>query len=566
MTNIAAYYARVSSERQEKNNTILSQISELEKRIREDKYEIIDEFKFIDNGYTGSNLVRPALEKLRDKVSEGQIDKIYIHSPDRLSRKYAYQMILLEEFKKYGAEIIFLNYQSSDTPESNLLLHVQAVIAEYEREKIMERNRRGKIHAAKMEKISVLSKAPYGYRYIDKHRGNGQAFYEVHAQQAEVIQKIFYWVGYERVSLLEVCRRLGKMEILSPSGRPSWNRNVVWAMLKNPAYKGKAAFGKTRNVPKLPRLRPYKGSIEQPKQNYHSKKIEKESWIYISVPMIIDEVLFDSVQEQLEENRKIAARIGKKGATYLLQGLVVCKRCGYAYCGKTVKSHYISKHNIKKVYISKFYACTDSCHRGRNKTCNSKQIGGDTLEIAVWEEVKNLLENPDRILNEYQRRISELGKSPLDKNRDYLEKEGNKLKRGISRLIDSYSQEYIDNDEFEPRIKEMKKRLKIIEDKNKEMKDQKNLEIELSSVISNLEDFSSCIEQGLENLEWHAKRDIIRTLVKRIEIDQEDVNVVFRIHDLPPKPTPAESMGEKDHKILQHCSGRQSVDGGHGRR
>ncbi len=108
---IVALYARVSSEKQAQENTIASQIAALEERIIADEYTLLDEFKFIDNGYSGSNLMRPALEKLRDRVADREIDKIYVHSPDRLSRKYAYQMILLEEFHKGGAEIIFLIVQ-----------------------------------------------------------------------------------------------------------------------------------------------------------------------------------------------------------------------------------------------------------------------------------------------------------------------------------------------------------------------------------------------------------------------------------------------------------------------
>ena len=107
---VASLYARVSSEKQAQENTILSQVEALETRINADGYKLIDEYKFIDNGYSGSNLARPALEQLRDKVSEGKVDKIYIHSPDRLSRKYAYQMLLLEEFQKANVEIIFLNF------------------------------------------------------------------------------------------------------------------------------------------------------------------------------------------------------------------------------------------------------------------------------------------------------------------------------------------------------------------------------------------------------------------------------------------------------------------------
>ncbi|WCR59880.1 MAG: Transposon Tn3 resolvase [Wolbachia endosymbiont of Ctenocephalides felis wCfeF] len=133
-------YARVSSGKQAQENTIASQVAALEKQISTDGYKLLSEYKFIDNGYSGSNLVRPDLEKLRDKVTEGKIDRIYIHSPDRLSRKYAYQMVLLEEFEKAGAETVFLNYEINDNPESQLLLQMQGMIAEYERAKIMERS------------------------------------------------------------------------------------------------------------------------------------------------------------------------------------------------------------------------------------------------------------------------------------------------------------------------------------------------------------------------------------------------------------------------------------------
>ncbi len=149
MTAIVAFYARVSSKKQAQTDTIASQIAALENRIHREGYTLTDAFRFIDNGYSGSNLNRPALEQLRDKVAGGEVDKIYIHSPDRLSRRYAYQILLLEEFQKGGAEIIFLNCQTNDSPEAHLLLQMQGMIAEYERAKIMERHRRGKIHAAR---------------------------------------------------------------------------------------------------------------------------------------------------------------------------------------------------------------------------------------------------------------------------------------------------------------------------------------------------------------------------------------------------------------------------------
>jgi site-specific DNA recombinase len=552
MTTVALY-ARVSSEKQAQENTIASQIAALEDRISADGYALIDGFKFIDNGYSGSNLSRPALEKLRDKVVEGEIDKVYIHSPDRLSRKYAYQMILLEEFHKGGAEIIFLNHQANDSPESHLLLQMQGMIAEYERAKIMERNRRGKVHAAKSGSVNVLSGAPYGYRYIDKHAGGGQALYEIHEGEAEIVRKIFSWVSHDRLSIGEVYRRLKKMNISSPKGKPYWDRSVIWVVLKNPAYKGQAAFGKTKMGTILPRIRPKKHSCEKPRWNYSTYKVEKENWIYIPVPAIVDESVFDMVQEQLGENRKLA-RTRRRGAAYLLQGLILCQRCQYAYYGKPVRNK-----RGEKIDSYAYYRCigSDAYRFGGNRICDNKQIRVDALEIAVWEEVKNLLKNPNRIFKEYQRRITDLEKSPLDQTRDSLDKQESKLKRGISRLIDSYTQEHIEKEEFEPRIKALKQRLKIIEEQRQNIMDQQNLKNELKLIVTNLEYFSSNIESKLEEVDWHTKRDIIRTLVKRVEVDCEDVNVVFRVRGLPGS-NGCQSGGSQE--SLQYCCGGNVSD------
>jgi site-specific DNA recombinase len=543
-----AFYARVSSEKQAQENTVASQITALENRISEDGNKILDEFKFIDNGYSGSNLVRPALEKLRDKVAGGEIDKIYIHSPDRLSRKYAYQMILLEEFQKSGAEIIFLNYQTDDSPESHLLLQMQGMIAEYERAKIIERHRRGKLHAAKRGSVNALSGSPYGYRYVDKYTGSGQALYEIVEEEAEAVRKIFSWIGQDRLTIRAVSQKLSKEHLKTRTGKTQWNRSVILGMLKNPAYKGQAAFGKTKVGKRLPRIRPYKNSHEQSRCNYSIYSVEKENWISIPVPAIIEESLFEVVQEQLAENRKMA-RASQRGAVHLLQGLIECQRCHYAFYGKPVRNK-----RGEKIDSYAYYRCigTDAYRFGGNKICDNKQIRTDTLEIAVWEEVKFLLKNPKRISDEYQRRILELEKSPLDKTSDSIEKQENKLQRGISRLIDSYAQEDIEKEEFEPRIKAMKKHLKLIQEQKKKIKDQKKIKNELTLIITNLERFSSSIESKLEDLDWPVKRDIIRTLVKRIEINFEDVNVVFRVQELSGPIGQDERGGQES---LQHCCG-----------
>src|SRR3954469_13813713 len=247
------FYARVSGERQAKEDTIASQIEAVMKRVADDALECDPELRFVDDGVSGSILVRPGLERLRDQAAAGAIDRLYILDPDRLSRKYAYQVLLLEELDHCGVEVVLLLNPPDQGPEQTLLLQVQGMIAEYERANIMERCRRGKQHAARRGSVNVLGGAPYGYRYVGKHEGDGEARYQVVAEEARVVRKIFEWVGQERCSIGEVCRRLRREGIASRTGKLAWDRSVVWATLKNPAYRGTAAFGKTRSGELKPR-------------------------------------------------------------------------------------------------------------------------------------------------------------------------------------------------------------------------------------------------------------------------------------------------------------------------
>src|SRR5262249_5192996 len=164
----AAIYARVSSDKQKEENTIASQTAALKEFARTEAYDVPREWIFEDEGFSGASLVRPGLERLRDLAAEGQLEAVLVYAPDRLSRKYAYQILLMEEFARNGVETVFVNAPKSATPEDQLLLQFQGMIAEYERAQILERSRRGKRHRARQGQISVLSGAPYGYRYVRK--------------------------------------------------------------------------------------------------------------------------------------------------------------------------------------------------------------------------------------------------------------------------------------------------------------------------------------------------------------------------------------------------------------
>jgi site-specific DNA recombinase len=247
MSTQVALYARVSSDQQNEARTIESQLADLRTRLAAEGITLPAELEFVDNGYSGATLIRPALERLRDVAAAGGIDRLYVHCPDRLARNYAHQVLLLEEFIRAGVEVIFLNREVGQTPEDQLLLQVQGMIAEYERAKILERSRRGKRHGAQVGKVSVLGGAPYGYRYVTKQEGAGEASFEIVWEEARVVRQVVEWVGRDRCSIGEVRRRLEAARERTRTGKTAWDRATIGGMLKNPAYKGEAALRQNRD-------------------------------------------------------------------------------------------------------------------------------------------------------------------------------------------------------------------------------------------------------------------------------------------------------------------------------
>jgi site-specific DNA recombinase len=525
-----ALYARVSSEQQAQAGTIDSQVAAVLQRAREGGADVEPEMRFIDEGHSGATLVRPALERLRDSAAAGAIDRLYVLCPDRLACSYAYQVLLVDELQRCGVEVAFVNRELGKTPEDHLLLQVQGMVAEYERAKIIERSRRGKLHAARRGSVNVLGGAPYGYRYVPGVEAAGAAQYNVYLEEAAVVRQIFGWVGAERLSIAQVCKRLKDAGIPSPRGKDYWDRSTVWGILKNPAYKGQAAFGKTHTGPMRPRLRGGRRRPEQPRNGQSCFDTPAEQWISIPVPALVGEELFDAVARQLEENRR-RSRQGRRGARYLLQGLLVCKCCGYAYYGKQLS---LSAGKGRRREYG-YYRCvgTDAYRFGGHRVCVNRQVRQDLLDRAVWDDVRSLLAEPGRVERELHRRLDPDGDDTRPQQGKTLAAQIDKLRRGIARLIDAYGEGLVDKLEFEPRIKSAKERLSQLQGQLQSHVDEQAGAVELRLVIDNLEAFSRHVTAGLDQADWATRRDVIRTLVKRVEIDQEQVKVVYRV-DLSP--------------------------------
>lgn len=153
----------------------------------------------------------------------------------------------------------------------------------------------------------------------------------------------------------------------------------------------------------------------------------------------------------------------------------------------------------------------------------------DLVDAAVWREVRALLEQPERLQQEYERRLRDPGGDARRDDLTSLDTQTRRLRQGMGRLIDSYAEGLIDKGDFEPRITRLKERIAALEGQARDVAAEAALHAELRLIIGQLEDFAATLHQNLEAVEWEPQRAIIRALVKRVEIDQEQVNVVFRI-------------------------------------
>jgi site-specific DNA recombinase len=519
---VAAIYARVSSERQKEEKTIDSQMAAIFEYADSQGYTVPSEWIFKDEGYSGYSLARPGLERLRDLAAEGQIETILIYSPSRFSRKYAYQVIMLEEFARNGVNVIFIKSPKADTPEEKLLVQFQGMIAEYERAQITERTRRGKRYRAKTGAVSALSGAPYGYRYIKKTE-TCDAYYEVLEGEAEVVRDIYRFYTEEFISIEEITRRLNKLGILTRRGKSAWERSAVWKILGNPAYKGMACFGKTQRCERTKMIRPFRGKRSFSPTLSSSRQRPREEWIEIPVPAIISEETFALAQERLEKNKQFSSRHTKKPT--ILQGLLVCSECGHAL----YRNSSPSGSSKKKLY---YYRCigSDAYRRANGRICTMRPIRQDYLDEIVWEKILHLLANPDLIRTEIENRVREIqGASPTQKRKEVLKKEKTRIDNAIDKLLDAYQEDLLALSELRERIPALRKRQAALlsELQTLEMKamDQKNF----LQLATNIEDFLTQMRESAQTLNVKDRQNIVRLLVKEIHVRPDTIIIKHSI-------------------------------------
>jgi site-specific DNA recombinase len=530
----AAIYARVSSARQAKDQTIGSQLSALREHAATSRLDVPEEWVFADDGHSGATLARPGLEALRDLAAQGCLDVVLAYSPDRLARKFAYQALLIEELARCGVRVEFVKGPRGDSPEDQLMVQFQGMFAEYEKAQIMERYRRGKAWRAKSGSVNVLGGAPFGYRYVRKTPESG-ARYEVVPHESALVAELFRRYADDGAAIADLTRWLTGQGVPTRTGKERWDRSVVWGMLRNPAYAGTAVFGKTRIVHEQPGLnrtarlqgrtvpRPVK-VVDRP----------REEWTGIPVPAIVDEETFDRVQQRLADNKRFAARNTKVPS--LLQGLAACSACGYGYYRTSATTA------RRKIYYYRCLGSDDYRYQG-GRVCQNKPVRADYMDEVVWNHVTGLLADPALIRAEIGKRIERARTSdPVTRKRGQLEQALAKTTASIAAMITAFSEQLLTIDELRGRMPDLRARETGLKDQIAALDAQAADRDAYLRLADDLEGFLARLRQSSATATTEDKQRVLRALVQDILIGPDKITIRHRI----PVREPSSGGGHHD--------------------
>jgi site-specific DNA recombinase len=531
MNKPTAIYARVSSDRQKENHTIASQTTALLAYAAEHGYAVPPEWVFEDEGFSGAVLARPGLEALRDLAAEGQIGAVLIYSPDRLSRKYAYQVLLAEELSRCGVELIYLKAPAGVTPEDQLVVQFQGMIAEYERAQIAERSRRGKRHKAQQGMVNVLSGAPYGFRYVRK-TDSTSAYYEVIETEAKVVRMVFEMYTQQGLSINAIARRLNDCHLPTRTKTTRWERSTVWGMLRNPAYCGKACYGKTELRPRQRITRPLRQRNGTASRDSANHERPRQDWIEVPVPALVSEEVFALAQEQLQKNAHHSPR--RTVEPTLLQGMLVCQQCGYALYRSSART------SKQKLY---YYRCigSDGYRRLKGPVCTNRPVRQDSLDKMVWTETIRLLDDPSLIQDEIDRRRKAAREAnPLRKREEELRREQARLEKNSERLINAYQESLVTLPQLRQRMPELNKQIHAVESELHSLEMAAVDDARFLQLAETLTVFRGKLRTRAETLDVAQRQQILRLLVKEILVGDDTITIR---HSLPIAPSGSSGSG-----------------------
>ncbi len=488
----AAIYVRVSTDQQaEKGYSIDTQLEACRKYAYELGATNIEEF--VDDGYSGEFIDRPALSNMREKLTRKQFDVVIAYAPDRLARKTIHLLIISEEINKAGALRKFASVNFEATSEGELMYKFQGIVAEYEKEKIKERTMRGK--RGKAGKGFVISNAkPFGYSFDPD-----KSTYVINETEAAIIRMIFDFIVQDKMGTARICKELNARGIPSPRAKRAWLTSSVHRILTNTLYKGIIHSMKYR--------------YEKIGLNKKKRTLRPESeWIPIHVPAIIDEVTWQTAQKQLQENKDLAKRNLKHD--YLLNGLVICAKCGRAM---------IISHSGCKKLIS-YYACisqkSSSYTYSGQKPCTARQVPTKILDEYVFNYLLELFYNPAK-LAEYVQTVSPKQENQKQKTAlDQIKQTEKELLHQKDAVLRWFRQKILTEAEIQSQLTDIQRQLADIAQM------RKTYEAELAAIVSarSTGDIVSAIRLNLQHdsITILEKRTAIRAILDTIIIERVD--------------------------------------------
>ena len=516
----AAIYARVSSERQEKEHTVGSQLEALRNYAAQHGMNIVEEFT--DEGYSGARLDRPALDRMRDLAERRGFEVLLTYCADRLARKFVLQALILEEMEQFGVKTIFLEGGAADDPLSKLMQQITGAVAEFERAKITERNRRGRLYRARCGEI-VCGKVPFGYVRIPRQNGVA-AHMEIQEDKAALVRRIFEIYVKQGLTLRQIAKQLTLEGTPAPKGGREWSANMVDRILHDEAYVGTFYHNRYDCVT-------VEGVHGQKRPSIKRTLRPREEWIPISVPPIVDLETFHHAGLRVKDNQKFAPRNLQEPA-YLLRNLVRCGHCDHScsamatYRGANKSNHYYFCQHKGKTFL-------------RERRCPQRYIGAEALDELVWEEVSTRLQDPDLVLEAHR----ECGMHGMDRKEassgEQIQKLAKQIKLTVTermRLLDAYQVGAME-------LAELQKRRRLVDAKLDTLNREKELLEKVAreqkqevDVRRGLEEFATLVSDRLQHFSFEEKRKLLRTVLDKVVVKDWRVDVHYNI----PLPRPSQ--------------------------
>ena len=517
-----AIYARVSTQRQAQAQTIAQQITRLRAHVEAQGWMLEPEHIYVDEGYSGAKLNRPGLDSLRDGAALAEFDTALITEPDRLARNYVHQMLVLEELESLGIHVEFLDHPMSDDPHDRLLLQIRGAVAEYERALIADRMRRGRLAKYRAGKLLPWGRPPYGYRVDADHPRDPDGVRLDEAEAAVVIQ-MFDWYLELGATLYGVAKRLSDLGVPSPMGKPRWNVATVRSILRNHAYTGVAFANRLRVVPSKRR----RSALEPVGKGESAVERPKEDWIAISVPTVVEQEMFDSVQTKLSLNQQRAPR-NNKAHQYLVRSLVSCGKCRLSAHGRTLhgKYHY---------YVCKGH--TDALGRVPGERCKSRYVPVSQLDELVWQDLCMVLTQPEAVAHELERAHGgHWAPQELRARMQTLSKTIELLELQKTRLLEAYLADVLPLPDFERKRSELVKKQEALRVQRTQLEVTIAQRIELINVAASIEAFCIQVQPVLDRATFAQRRQLVELLVDRVIVTEDEVEIRYVIPTQPQGP------------------------------